>query len=124
MIIYTMDKNTTHTMGIRIKISRQKTGLSQSEVSKMMHLSRGVCGQWERGIANPSTAHLSKLAKILEVSFEYLATGDKPKIEMDFLDKESQIKILKAKMSTLFAKLPLSQQQNIVNFLQGVFTNK
>ncbi len=115
-----MNKINTHSMGMRIKSSRQKTGLSQSEVSNMMHLSRGVCGQWERGIANPSTAHLSRLAKILGVSFEYLAMGDRPKITTDFLDNKSQTKILKARMNTLFDKLSVPQQQNLVNFLQDI----
>ncbi len=118
-----MDKITAHSMGMRIKISRKKTGLSQSEVSKMMCLSRGVCGQWERGIANPSTAHLSRLAKVLDVSFEYLATGNES-VTIDFLDNKSQTKILKAKMNALFDELPPKQQQNMVNFLQGLLVDK
>lgn len=119
-----MDKITAHSMGMRIKISRQKIGLSQSEVSKMMCLSRGVCGQWERGIANPSTAHLSRLAKILGVPFEYLATGDEPLEKVDFLSGANQTKILKAKMNTLFDELSLPQQQHIVAFLQSSTIDK
>ncbi len=119
-----MDNITTQSIGGRIKISREKLGLSQSEVSRIMCLSRAICGQWERGIANPSTAHLSRLAKVLDVSFEYLATGDAPIEKADFLNKENQAKILRAKMNALFDQLPLSQQQNVVHFLQGVFVNK
>ncbi len=115
-----MNKITTQSIGNRIQLSRQKIGLSQSEVSRIMCLSRGVCGQWERGIANPSTAHLSRLAQILGVSFEYLATGDTPIKTTNFLDNNSQEKILTAKMNALFNKMSLSKKQNIVNFLQGL----
>ncbi len=116
-----MDKITTQSIGDRIKISRQKLGLSQSEISRIMCLSMAICGQWERGIANPSTAHLARLAKILGVPFEYLATGNDTSEKVDFLSGANQSKILKAKMNTLFDEFSLPQQQNIVNFLQGLF---
>ena len=41
----------------------------------MLGVSRGACGQWERGITVPSVMNLSKLAWHLNVYFEWLATG-------------------------------------------------
>lgn len=70
-----MNNKTLQSISDKIKISRENMGLSQSDLSRAMCLSRTMCGQWERGVANPSTAHLSKLSDILGVSFEYLAKG-------------------------------------------------
>ncbi len=64
-----------NTIGERIGMASENLKLSKSKLSTKMHLSRSTCGQWERGISNISTAHLMKLACIIMVSFEWLATG-------------------------------------------------
>ncbi|WP_201339369.1 helix-turn-helix domain-containing protein [Isorropodon fossajaponicum symbiont] len=55
----------TQSVGIseRIKLARKKLGISGDKVPSAPGLSRSICSQWERGISNPSTAHLGKLAK-------------------------------------------------------------
>ncbi|MBF0255133.1 MAG: helix-turn-helix domain-containing protein [Gammaproteobacteria bacterium] len=50
-------------------------GLSQSQLAASLGVSRGACGQWEQGVSLPSVAHMAELARITEVSFEWLATG-------------------------------------------------
>ncbi len=59
----------------RITQARKLRGLSQASLAERMKISRGACGHWERGKASPSTSHLTKLAQILNVQFEWLATG-------------------------------------------------
>ena len=59
----------------RIIKARKLRGLSQARVAERMKVSRGACGHWERGKAAPSTKHLAKLAQILQVRVEWLATG-------------------------------------------------
>lgn len=59
----------------RITQARKTRGLSQASLAERMKISRGACGHWERGKASPSTAHLTKLSEILNVRFEWLATG-------------------------------------------------
>ncbi|MBW5289829.1 helix-turn-helix domain-containing protein [Abyssogena phaseoliformis symbiont] len=111
-------------IGERIQIARKKLGSSSAKVSAAMDLSRSMCSQWERGISNPSTAHLVKLAKVLGVSFAWLATGGS---EVEKVNKEKQInqeelKILKQtqllKMTEEFNKMDLEQQEKLVDFLQ------
>jgi transcriptional regulator with XRE-family HTH domain len=117
-----MENINTQTIGSRIKLAREKIGLNQTEVSNLMNLTRGVCGQWERGLANPATAHLSRLADILGVSFEYLAKGTNaksPKSEVVLSDK-TQEKILNAKAIKLIENMPFKQKQDLVNFLNNV----
>jgi transcriptional regulator with XRE-family HTH domain len=117
-----MIKKNTQTVGDRIKIAREKSGLSQSEVSRIMCLSRTVCGQWERGFANPSTSQLVKIAQILRVSFEYLATGEVEKnnktINNSNIDNKDKEVILTAKMLELFKKIPIDKKQKLVDFLE------
>ena len=59
----------------RIRQARNLSGLSQAKLAERMGISRGACGHWERGIAAPSTEHLTKLAQILNVNLEWLAKG-------------------------------------------------
>ncbi len=72
-----MKNQATNDVGIsrRIRQARLKMRFSAVYVSKQMNLSHSICSQWENNKANPSTAHLVKLAKILNVSFEWLALG-------------------------------------------------
>lgn len=49
--------------------------LSQSQLAASLGVSRGACGQWEQGVSLPSVSHMAELARITEVSFEWLATG-------------------------------------------------
>ncbi|SMN12053.1 hypothetical protein SPBRAN_262 [uncultured Candidatus Thioglobus sp.] len=86
-----------------------------------------MCGQWERNTSVPSTLHLSKLADMLGVSFEYLAKGVEADFEIKFslaaVDNQSQEKILTAKLLTLFEQMDLSQKQDLVNFLNNMIGN-
>lgn len=112
-------------IGERIRLERQKLGVSQSELSEMMSLSRTMCGQWERGTSIPSTLHLSRLADILDVSFEYLAKGRVIKTnEKPAISTENQEKILNAKAMKIIRKIPIGQKQDLVNFLSASFDNK
>jgi len=59
----------------RIMLARKHKELPQARLAMMLSVSRGACGQWERGVTVPSVLHLSQLAWILDVRFEWLATG-------------------------------------------------
>lgn len=63
------------TIAQRITQARKARGLSQEKLAERMKISRGACGHWERGKASPSTEHLTKLATILNVRVEWLASG-------------------------------------------------
>lgn len=59
----------------RITFARKRLGLSQAQLASILGVSRGACGQWEQGVSTPSVTHMMELAKVTEVSFEWLATG-------------------------------------------------
>jgi transcriptional regulator with XRE-family HTH domain len=98
----------------RIKISRENLNLSKSAVSTKMNLSRGMCAQWESGISNPSTAHLVKLADVLGVSFEWLATGKEVMQASEIMLDENMQNI---KIGEALTKLSREQKHHLLNFL-------
>lgn len=51
---------------------REKKGLSQLELSKLMDVSQAAIGQWERNTFIPKNPKLNKLAEVLEVPIEEL----------------------------------------------------
>lgn len=86
-----MSTNSIHmTLGERISYSRKKKGLSQEELAKLIGLSRQFVGHMETDIKKPSLETLIKLAKILEVSLDFLAEEDVKIILRDFLPKDLQ----------------------------------
>lgn len=76
----------TMSIAQRIIIARKLKNISQSKLAEFMKVSRGSCSQWERAITTPSVEHLSKLALLLDVNFEWLATG---RGERDYKDLNS-----------------------------------
>ncbi len=63
----------------RIRKARLDAGFSQSHLADLMRVTRSACSQWEQpdGTA-PRGSRLQRLATVLGVSVEWLATGDDP----------------------------------------------
>ncbi len=59
----------------RILRARKEKKLSQQALADLIGVSRSALAQWETEMSSPSLANLRKMAEILEVSFEWLATG-------------------------------------------------
>ncbi len=57
-----------------IKIRREKR-LSQQALADLIGVSRSALAQWETELSRPSLESLKKMAEVLEISFEWLATG-------------------------------------------------
>ena len=56
----------------RIKFLRENKKLTQTELSKKLGITRASVNAWELGISVPSTQYLVELARIFEVSTDYL----------------------------------------------------
>lgn len=56
----------------RIKALREQKGLTQTELSKRLGITRSGVNAWEMGISVPSTQYLVELAGIFRVSADYL----------------------------------------------------
>ena len=56
----------------KIKLLRETASLTQSELARTLGLSRSSVNAWEMGLSVPSTQYIVELAKIFNVSTDYL----------------------------------------------------
>ncbi len=63
------------TLTIRLIKTRREKRLSQQALADLIGVSRSALAQWETDMSRPSLDNLRKIAEILDVSFEWLATG-------------------------------------------------
>lgn len=56
----------------KIKNLRERAGWTQSDVARMLGLSRSAVNAWEMGLSVPSTQYIVELAKSFDVSADYL----------------------------------------------------
>lgn len=59
----------------RIVQCRTEKGLSQNQLARLMDVSRQAVSKWENGLSVPDAAKIIRLSEILDISWEYLATG-------------------------------------------------
>lgn len=62
-------------IGERITELRNKQDISQVQLAKLLDVSRQAVSKWENDQSSPDTIRLIRLADILNVDLEYLATG-------------------------------------------------
>ena len=63
-------------VGERIKYLRDKAGFTQTYLAKRLGISRSAVNGWEMSIAMPSLANIVELARIFNVSSDYLLCLD------------------------------------------------
>ncbi len=56
----------------KIKELREMRGLTQADIAKSIGLTRSSVNAWEMGLSVPSTPYIVELAKLFEVSTDYL----------------------------------------------------
>lgn len=56
----------------KIKMLREKRGITQADLAKQLGLTRAGVNAWEMGISVPSTAYVVELALFFGVSTDYL----------------------------------------------------
>ncbi|MBS5343808.1 MAG: helix-turn-helix transcriptional regulator [Clostridium sp.] len=60
------------TLADKIKALRIRKGMTQSEVARLLGLSRSGVNAWEMGLSVPSTQYIVELAKVFDISTDYL----------------------------------------------------
>lgn len=59
-------------IAVRIRALREQKNYTQSELAKMLGITRSSVNAWEMGISVPSTQYIIELAEIFHVSSDYL----------------------------------------------------
>lgn len=60
----------------RIKFLREQNGLTQTDLSRQLGITRSSVNAWEMGISVPSTQYIVELAHLFKVSTDYLLCVD------------------------------------------------
>ena len=60
----------------RITFARERAGLSQTELAKKIGITPQAIQNWEYGKSSPRLQRLKKLAEVLNVSEEWITTGN------------------------------------------------
>jgi len=65
-------KKELYNLADKLKYLREQQGLTQSELSRILGLTRSSVNGWEMGLAVPSTPIIIELAKLYHVTTDYL----------------------------------------------------
>ena len=64
------------TFGEKLKAARKEAGLSQEQFAEKMSVSRSAVAKWESDKGMPDVSNLKVMAKLLDVSIDYLLDED------------------------------------------------
>lgn len=116
-------------IAIRIRESRKAKGLSQKQLADAIGVTPSAISQYEiKSGTEPSLKNLSKIAKALDVSFEWLATGRGVKgieetlikITEHYKDDERLVLLTdrQQKLFDAFIELPEIWQDNFISLIE------
>lgn len=69
-------------LGDRLRILRIERGMTQSDMAKLLNITRQTWGAWEAGTNTPRHETLIWLAQYFKVSLDYLLEGKKPRVSI------------------------------------------
>ena len=61
-----------YSLADRIRLLRESMDLTQADLARMLGISRSGVNAWEMGLTVPSTPYIVELAKIFNISADYL----------------------------------------------------
>jgi len=104
-------------LGPRIAALRRSKNMSQGELARCLQVSSSAVGMYEQGRREPSAELLVRLARVLEVSVDYLLTGEPLPGEREKLEELTQRSVDAAQAHTKNRnKPPLSREELAVLF--------
>ena len=119
-------------MNDRISLARKEAGFNKSELARNLDVTPTSCSSWElpasnRNNSRPSVSNLSRLALILNVRFEWLATGRGPMALTptgNHLQKSHASDAERAEsLLSLYRMLPAGQRSSMLDFIRLVSGN-
>ena len=99
-------------LGMRIAALRKTAGWNQAELARRLQISPSAVGRYEQGRREPSAQMLVDIARVFDVSLDYLMTGTPQPGERDRLEEMVPRRIDEAQ--TLLARRkdqPFSRQE-------------
>ncbi len=93
-------------IGKRLKILREKLGLSQSEFAKKIGTSQGYLSELERNLKKPGSDLLLSLKRLFNVSTDWLLTGEGPMFikKPYWLEREEEAQAFAKEFGAIYVK--------------------
>lgn len=117
-------------ISVRIKDARKLKKLTQAQVAEELGVTTSAVSQWEQGATEPSISNLEKLSRLLDVTFEWLATGRGISGIEDYLvditamykadDRLIYLSEDQKRFVEAFATLPPQWQQRAVEVIEAI----
>ncbi len=82
-----MSEKKLNTFDERLKDLRKKKGLTQAQLAELLYVTDKAVSKWETGEGKPEINILIELAKVLDVSLDYLLTGEEKEPEIVTMSK-------------------------------------
>lgn len=121
-------------IGARIRKARLAAGISQVRLASLLGVTRSACSQWElqNGGTAPRGERLVEIARLLDVSYEWLATGASgghDDSEIHTLSRAGdrpgrRLGAQQRELLALFNNLSTSAQAALLKLLAGMVVNK
>jgi transcriptional regulator with XRE-family HTH domain len=111
-------------IAMRIRRARVLSNISQGELARKVGVKRSAVTQWEReGGTHPSVEHLSMIAVVTQVSFEWLATGRGVagrNVDLKMPDVVSEVALddVEVRAVALLRRLPVRKRQAVCAILE------
>lgn len=102
---------------MRLKELRDEKKLSQEEVAKAIGTSQTNIGRWEKGLNEPSSGFVIKLANYFEVSIDYLL-GREDDFGNIVVSENNEITPEEKELLTLFRSLPNIRRKTVMDSIR------
>lgn len=89
---------------LRIKLSRDKKGWSQAELARNAEITPAAVNQFEKGSRKPNMPILRKLAKVLDVSIDYLVGESDEENEVKSAEKITELIMENKKLREIYVE--------------------
>lgn len=104
-------------LGARIAALRRQAGMNQAELARRLKISPSAVGMYEQGRREPSADMLLAMARTLQVSVDYLLSGEPGREELGNLNQMISGRILAAEQRLEGRKeRPFSREELAVLF--------
>src|SRR5690625_2859553 len=99
--------------GDRLKRLRNKSGLSQKELTERLNLNRSTYARYETSTTQPDFDTLKRLANFFGVSIDYLLGLDKPVDDMTDDEIDSEIKEIMKEVDVWYKDEPEDKREKL-----------
>lgn len=102
----------------RIKILRDEKGMTQKELSVHLNVDRATISGYETKGKHPDLEKLVKIAKIFDVSLDYLINGNESNNTLDFTVNTEKENLVDANIYQIYSQLNFHSKKDLEHYIQ------